>query len=156
MTQYSRLGSVLVLVLGGVLGSVFGCSSEPKPLAADAAAEQGRRSMMQELGEMLHLYKGDYNKPPKAVADLTKFEAGFQIGYLRLKDGEIVLLWGAPLQEGATDKILAYEKAAPEAGGYVLMQDGVTVKKLTADEFKAAPKAPGSPTPAAKSGKSAK
>jgi hypothetical protein len=36
--------------------------------------------------------------------------------------------------------VLAYETEVPEKGGAVLMQDG-TVKTMTADEFKSAPKA---------------
>lgn len=154
MPQNSRLG--LVFVLGVILGFSGGCSSEPKPLSPDDAVEQGKQNMMRELGEMLALYKGDYNKPPKSVVDLAKFEAGFQIGYLRVKEGEVVLLWGAPIQEGASDKILAYEKSAPESGGYVLMQDGTTVKKVTVEEFKAAPKASGTASAPAPAGKGAK
>jgi hypothetical protein len=36
--------------------------------------------------------------------------------------------------------VIAYEKNAPNGGGYVLLTSG-EVKQLTADEFKAAPKA---------------
>lgn len=151
MLSFSRLG--LALVLGAILGSAGGCNSEPKPLSADAAAEQGKLNMMRELGEMLALFKGDSNRPPKTVAELVKYEGGFQVGYLRLKDGEIILFWGAPIKEGASDTILAYEKATPDSGGYVLMQDGTTVTKLTAEEFKAAPKAPGTTTAPGKSAK---
>lgn len=150
MSLSARFG--LILMLGAMFGFTGGCNSEPKPLSPDDAVEQGKLNMMRELGEMLVLYKGDHNKPPKSAADLAKFEAGFQIGYLRVKEGEIVLLWGAPIQEGASETILAYEKAVPEVGGYVLMQDGTTVKKVTADEFKAASKAPGT----ASAGKAAK
>ncbi len=41
------------------------------------------------------------------------------------------------------DAVLAYRKTVPEQGGQVLMQDGWTIKSMTADEFKAAPKAGG-------------
>ena len=60
-----------------------------------------------------------------------------------LKSGDLVVQWGAPLSaEGASsDTVLAYVKTVPEQGGYVLMQDGKSIKKMTADEFKNAPKA---------------
>ena len=75
------------------------------------------------------------------MAELTKYQMGWPSGYKSVKEGTIIVVWGAPLQEGVTDKVLAYEKQVAESGGFVLMQDGKTVKKMTADEFKAAPKA---------------
>ena len=62
-----------------------------------------------------------------------------------LRSGQLVVQWGAPLTpEGeSTDAVLAYVKAVPEQGGQVLLQDGRTIKTMTADEFKAAPKAAG-------------
>jgi hypothetical protein len=64
-------------------------------------------------------------------------------GYLELKSGKIIALWGARLSDGDADKVYAYEKATPESGGFVLMADGKTIKKMTAEEFKSAPKAAG-------------
>jgi hypothetical protein len=47
-----------------------------------------------------------------------------------------------PIPEGQTSSaILAYIKTVPDRGGNVLMEDGRTIKKLTAEEFRAAPKA---------------
>jgi hypothetical protein len=80
-------------------------------------------------------------KAPAKLADLAKYAALCPVGYGEVKAGSVVLLFGAPIEEGASDTVLAYEKGAPESGGYVLMQDGKTIKKLTADEFKAAKKA---------------
>jgi hypothetical protein len=62
-----------------------------------------------------------------------------------LKSGQLVVQWGAPLTpEGeATDAVLAYLKTVPERGGLVLLQDGRTIKTMTAEELKAAPKAAG-------------
>jgi hypothetical protein len=37
--------------------------------------------------------------------------------------------------------VLAYVKTVPEQEGYVLMQNGKSVMKMTADEFKKAPSA---------------
>jgi hypothetical protein len=60
-----------------------------------------------------------------------------------IKSGDLIVQWGASLSpEGDTaSAILAYVKTVPEQGGYVLMQDGRTIKKMAADEFRSAPKA---------------
>ena len=53
-------------------------------------------------------------------------------------DGEVTVYWGAALGQGQS--IVAYEKNAPTAGGWVLLQDR-TVKQLSAEEFQSAAKA---------------
>ena len=60
-----------------------------------------------------------------------------------IKSGELVVQWGAPLspQGEPADAVLAYGKTVPEQGGPVLLQDGWAIKSMTADEFRAAPKA---------------
>lgn len=148
MYRIVRIG--LTLVLGSVVGLSAGCGSGSGALAPADAEDDLHKGMLREVGEMLTLYKASNGKPPGSVADLAKYEVGFQIGYLRTQDGTVVVLWGAPLDAGASDKVIAYEKAVPDSGGYVLMQDGTTVKKMTADEFKSAPKAPGKASEPAK------
>jgi hypothetical protein len=61
---------------------------------------------------------------------------------LLLASGNLVARWGAPLSpEGETaPAVLAYLKTDPEQGGPVLLQDGRTIKTMTADEFNAASK----------------
>jgi hypothetical protein len=135
MIRGFRLGLLFSLLMSA------GCGSGNGTLSPQDAVVEGKISAMNEVGMMLNLHKGDRGKAPSKVADLAKYEFGCPIGYQRVKDGDIVVIWGAPLQEGASEKIIAHEKQAPDAGGYVLMQDGTTVKKLTAEEFKAAPKA---------------
>jgi len=120
-----------------------GCNTGDGPLAPADAEANHRSSILGEVGEMLVLAKGDRAKPPSKLADLSRYEMGFPSGYERLKTRDIVLIWEAAIEAGASEKVLAYEKTAPESGGYVLMQDGTTVKKLTAEEFQAAPKAAG-------------
>ena len=82
------------------------------------------------------------------------------MGYEALRNGNIVLRYNAKLPDTDEDpghaesnEVLAYEKEVPESGGYVLLLNRV-VKKMTADEFKAAPmpagSKEGSPEPAAK------
>jgi hypothetical protein len=59
-----------------------------------------------------------------------------------LRSGEIGCVWGTILSTAAnaSSAVLAYEKKAATEGGWVLMQDG-KVKRMTASEFQAAPKA---------------
>jgi hypothetical protein len=70
-----------------------------------------------------------------------------------------VVLWGATLPEtgaeptGATsDEVLAYLKPVPGSGGPVLTRDR-RVRTMTAEEFRASPKA-GAPEPEPSKGKS--
>jgi uncharacterized membrane protein len=84
------------------------------------------------------------------LSDLEKHRKTFPLAYDAIKKGEIVVLWGvAPKGEGEIAKgggqeVLAYEKAVPQDGGWALLSEG-TVKKMTAAEFTAAPKAGKSP-----------
>ncbi len=68
---------------------------------------------------------------------------GYPMAVDLLKSGDLVVQWGASLSpEGeTTTAVLAYLKTVPEQGGPVLLQDGWTIKTMTAAEFKAAPKA---------------
>ncbi|ADV62787.1 hypothetical protein Isop_2209 [Isosphaera pallida ATCC 43644] len=100
-----------------------------------------------ELGEVLRLYQIQFKKPPAKVADLAPLEqmAGMVMDTIRNKTIEVI--WGVDLpdlgeQPGLVEskEILAYEAKAPTEGGYVLFRDR-TVKKLTAEEFNATPKA---------------
>lgn len=121
-----------------------GCGSGQQGLSPDDAAEQVKRNGVEEVAELLRLYSTNHkNKAPSKGKDLASYEVGFPSGYAKVKDGSIVILWKTNFVDGASDKIIAYEKEAPDSGGYVLMQDGTTVKKLTAEEFKASPKAAG-------------
>lgn len=124
-----------------LVGMSAGCNTSTELSPTDA--EDSRHKMiMGEIGEMLKLYETDNKgKAPAKAANFSKYEAGFPTGYINVRDGIVVVYWGTKLADGVTDKIIAYEKETPNSGGYVLMQDGITVEKMTAEEFKAAPKA---------------
>jgi hypothetical protein len=83
----------------------------------------------------------DTSKPPQSQAEIARYENAGPTAFNKIQKGEIVVLWGANPQEGASDQVLAYEKQTPKTGGFVLMQDGTTVKKMTPEEFQAAKKA---------------
>ena len=125
---------------------VIGCgSSTPTPTAPENIEDEARKIAMVELFDLLKLRESDTGgKPATKAKDLARYEILYTAAYPKVRDGEIVLTYGAKIDPTKTDTIIAYEKVVPEAGGYVLMQDGATVKKLTAEEFKAAPKAEGS------------
>jgi hypothetical protein len=121
----------------------------------ESTEDRARKFAMTELGDLLDLRASDTGKPAARAADFKKYEMVYTAAYPRVKNQEIVVLFGAPIDKGASDKVLAYEKDVPTSGGYVLMQDGTTVKTMTAEEFKDAPKAPGT-APQTKAAKNAK
>ena len=134
----------LFLAIGTMIGPLAGCGgSAPVNVSTTDKTEQIHVNSLTQLADLMRIRQEDAGKPPEKAADLAKYEKAYPFGYSELKRGGIVLVYGAPIADGVSDKVLAYEKAAPESGGNVLMQDGRTVKKMTAEEFKTAPKAPG-------------
>ena len=132
----------LALVLGLILGISPGCGSKtPEVTAPKDKTERVQESSLAQIGDLIRLRTEEAGTPPAKEADLAKYERAYPLGCGKLKRGEIVVIYDASLQDGSSDKVIAFEKQAPESGGHVLMQDGKTIKKMTADEFKAAPKA---------------
>ena len=98
----------------------------------------------QILGEFSDLYRVVQNntagqQPAARLQELEKSKAGFPFAYKAALNGEIVVMWGAPLG-GKETSILAYEKDTPAVGGWVLLQNGA-VKQLSAAEFRSTPRA---------------
>ena len=96
---------------------------------------------------MYQSYTLGHQKPPESLKDITSYQAESPRGYEALRSGDIILNYGAKMTalkegppEGTSDEVLAYEKQAPESGGRVLMLNRA-VRQMTAEEFKAAPKA---------------
>lgn len=133
MRWMSFTGLMVVGLLAGCQGAKSSNSGDPQ--------DAFRRGAFSEVGELLTIYSQENSKPPTKVEDLKKYQVGWPGGYNEIRSGEIIIVWSALVNASATDKVLAYQKATPESGGLVLMQDGATVRSMTADEFKAAPKA---------------
>ena len=83
---------------------------------------------------------------PTKTADFDKLRTLYPKGYQAVKSGDAVVVWGTggvkgegEMAKGGGD-IIAYEKATPTEGGFVVLDSGET-KRLTAAEFAAAPKA---------------
>jgi hypothetical protein len=126
---------VLVSMLGLILS---GCSGthEFKEMLTD---ERG----LKQFAELYRNYSTKHKRGPKSLKELDVKGQGHPIAVEMLKSGELIVQWGAPLvpENETADAVLAYVKTVPEQGGNVLMQDGWTIKNMTADEFKAAPRA---------------
>jgi hypothetical protein len=128
-------------VLRGSLGLVLaGCGAEPenKPMPAD---EQG----LKELAAAYRDFSRQNKRGPRSLQEIQGKGQNYPNAVQMMKSGELIVQWGAPLSPGGenADAVLAYVKTVPELGGCVLMQDAQTIKTMTADEFKAAPKAAG-------------
>ncbi|HEY1380132.1 MAG TPA: hypothetical protein VGF55_25235 [Gemmataceae bacterium] len=120
-------------------------------LAAAGCGDPARQSVPADkvarvqLDDVYGLYKAHverFKRPPAKLAQVEPWEPAYANGYAAANEGQVVVRWGAPLTPaaGAAPAVLAYVKDAPEQGGFVLLQDG-TVKRLSAAEFRAAPKA---------------
>jgi hypothetical protein len=126
------------------LGLIFlaGCSSKS---GGDIEELRKAPASLSEVSELLH-GGGPRGGPANQLSDLDKNKHLFPRGYQAVKNGDIIILWGVrPMGEGdvakgASQEIVAYEKKVPTEGGYVLFSGGM-MKRMTADEFKAAPKA---------------
>lgn len=132
-----RIGFVVVLFASLTLGCGGSSNSVGPPQAPQEAA-------LRDVADLLRATIGD-GKAPTKLTDLARLESLYPAGYQAVKSGEIVVIWGAKMAgEGdlatGPQGLIAHEKKAPTEGGWVLLQNG-TVKQMTADEFKAAPKA---------------
>ena len=125
--------SVAIALCAGLLA---GCSGGAKPPDQDMVD-------LQDLEHLLHVAALRTGHPPARLADLDRFQAKYPEAYQSVKSGNLVVLWGTPLltekDVGKPEVVLAYGKAVPTDGGYVLMSAG-KVTKMSAAEFASAPK----------------
>ena len=132
MTRSAALWGCFLFALGLLGGCGDGGPGKTGP------AGPTRQEELTDLAELLREAAANKQKMPAKVADLEPHEPPHPVAVIAMQRGEVVYAWGVGLSAGTG--ILAYEKGAERAGGWVLLQDG-TVKQLSADEFKAAPKA---------------
>jgi hypothetical protein len=127
-------------VIGIVLAMGAGCSK-----TGGVASITPQETTLQEVADLIRATTQANGRGPTKVADFDKVQSMYPQGYQAVKSGEVVVIWNTGVKgEGEVAKgggsIIAYEKDAPNSGGYVLLSSG-QIKKMTADEFKAAPKA---------------
>lgn len=129
--------SVAVIIAVSASG---GCSTKER-----ATTLQSRD--LRELGLLYHNYCAEVHAAgPRDAADLNKAGGLGPELDAALRSGDYVLLWQVNLARVAragnhSDLVLGWHKDTPEAGGTVLMGDGV-VLLMTSAEFNAAKRAP--------------
>jgi len=127
--------TVWAVVVAAGVGLAAGCDSSKPAVSAEAE----RKAALEDLGQMLKSLAEEGRKPPAKPADLESVEPMIPLAGPAIRNGEVVYLWGAGYVSGG-NQVVAHEKRVTSEGGFVLLQDG-TVKQMTADEFKSAPKA---------------
>lgn len=137
-----RMSSLMVL---GLALLAAGCGSSNRP----TTPEEADQATLAQVGELCRHYQFAKQKPPQKLADLQLLRTQGTHGFEALSSGKIALLYNAKLPDldedpghSESNEILAYQKEVPEGGGYVLLLNR-TVKKMTADEFKSAPRPAG-------------
>jgi hypothetical protein len=99
---------------------------------------------LKELGIAYFTFlESNLEKAPTNLDELAKYLVPDGRALKAMKEGKYVFLYGVAIKEmkeGTANTVLAHEKDVPTKGGLVLMADG-SVKEMTAQEFKAAPKA---------------
>ena len=134
----------LKLLLSSLCLLGLGCGSKT---SSSPAENQETSLILNQVGELYRSYQLIKGKPPTSLKEATTMERGNPAGFAALQKGDVVVNWGAKLPDTGEEagtvtaaEVLAFEKQVPEHGGYVLLLDR-TVKQMTADEFKSAPKA---------------
>ena len=126
--------SAFIVLAALAMAWLTGCGDAPKSVAGES-----RKDHLAEIGELMKSLGEEGKTPPGKMADLEAVEPMLPLAGPLIRSGEIVYLWGTAYAAGST-KVAAYEKKTPAEGGWVVLQDG-SVREMTADEFKTAPKA---------------
>lgn len=123
-------GSAIVLMAAAV---ACGCGGGDQLKTADQ-----EKAALEDFAQFLKALPAEGKKPPSKMSEFEPLEPMAPMASESLRNGNVVYVWGAGLGGGSA--VVAYEKKAELEGGWVLVQDG-TVRRMSADEFKAAPKA---------------
>jgi len=136
----------LVLLLGPALVA-FGCDG---PSGGPPSPDRGEELRLEQVAETLRDFQLSKGKPPKSLKEL-RANPGASGGADLVASGAVVVNYGVPLPDtneepggSPNEDVLAYGKDVPAKGGPVLLLNR-TVRRMTADEFKAAPQAKPAP-----------
>jgi hypothetical protein len=126
------------MLILAVIALVPGCGMQ------QAAARAKRTNDLKAIGLAYHNYHQTFGKGPAKAEDLKEFLYDDASAWNALQSGDVVLIYGVNIAtgmpQGASITVLGHEKDASTKSGLVLLGDA-SVKSMTADEFKAAPKA---------------
>jgi hypothetical protein len=124
---------------------------------SSAGPESHAQLSIAQIGQLFHRYQKGQNSPPRGLDDLQPMQRILPAAFDSIKSRDVLVYWGVGISDApeAASTVLAYHKDVPEKGGEVLMQDG-TARKMTADEFQAAPKPAGATTESAPAPKNKK
>jgi hypothetical protein len=126
---------IALVVLVAAWGAA-GCGEKSGPTGRGLTT----KDMLIDLKLLLDELAANNRPIPTKLAGMEVYEPLRPSVYVGLLNKEIEYQWGAQINSSGSGSILAYEKKAPQDGGWVLMQDG-NLKEMTASEFNAAPKA---------------
>ena len=120
-----------------------GCSG---PTGGAGPAREPQEVTLYEVADMVRAASQNAGRGPTKLSDFDRSRSLYPNGYQAIKSGEVVVLWGGGGVKGEGEMakgggvVIAHAKTTPTEGGYVLLDSG-EVKKMTAAEFAAAPKA---------------
>lgn len=128
--------SVVLAVTLATAGCSGSAVAPPKPVGPTAA------DGLANLRDLYRQAAAGTTTLPKSVAEFSTVEPFYPVAGPFVLSGDITCAWGAGLVQGdqAAKRLLAWETAAAKEGGWAMFQDG-TIRKVSADEFKAAAKA---------------
>jgi hypothetical protein len=133
--------SLCVVVLAGLV--LTGCGG-----VRNAAKRAEESNHLKEIAIAYHNYNEEYKKGPSKAEDLAPYVENPKAKQALLS-GQFEIIWDVRIVDvlrtgGTSTTVLAYAKDTPTSGGMVAMVDG-SVRQMSAEEFKAAPKAQGKP-----------
>ncbi len=132
MRHLSQLTVLLLLMAGCSYTASNNKVTEPRTV-----------DCLREVGELLSLHAGQFQRGPTKASDLARYEQGYPLGYQAVASGDIIVVWGAIMpgegEQTGSDVIVAYERETPTNGGFVLLQNR-HICRLTAAEFASARK----------------
>jgi hypothetical protein len=111
-----------------------------RPAIGNYVPSAGRVVPENDLGQFAKMYLADaISRVPRSLAEMPDLRRDLSKAYPAFVDGRYVVVWGADPNRapaGASQTVLAYEKATPVKGGVVVFLDG-SVRNVTAQEFQA-------------------